>query len=225
MSSIIKILKTNFLIELRAKETCTLIAALALVLGVTVALGIGIGGFEPQTKLQLLPSLIWVVFVISAAVASGKSLEFDVENRAIDGVLLTGVPEWCIFVAKWLSNVVLLFVGQLLSILVLSVLMNCDVWSSWIDILVVSVVAVLAYAALATLLAAVSLASRLKQVLLPLILLPLIFPLVFAAIELTTQALVGNGMDYSSGWFSLLIALGVVYPALGVNLFEFVIRE
>ena len=88
-----------------------------------------------------------------------------------------------------------------------------------------SVCAIIACSALATILSGMTVASHMRQILLPLLMLPLIFPILFAATELTAQSMSPAGLEYGSPWFSLLIGLDVLYLAVGINLFEFVIRE
>ena len=67
--------------------------------------------------------------------------------------------------------------------------------------------------------------SQLINILSRLILIPLLSPLFFAAVELSTQVMTLHRIDLDSGWMSLLIGLDVLYVVLGLNLFQYVIRE
>jgi heme exporter protein B len=118
-----------------------------------------------------------------------------------------------------------MFAAQLLNIILLSVLLKIWVWDVFLALSAVAFLVVVAYAALSSLLAGIAVQARLKGLLLPLILLPLIFPLFFAALELSSALLIGGSFAWSSFWFKLLLLLDLLYLLLGLNLFEYVVKE
>jgi heme exporter protein B len=75
------------------------------------------------------------------------------------------------------------------------------------------------------LLAALTIGSRLRQVLLPLLVLPVMMPLFFAALEMTTGILLSGQIDLSSPWFVLLMLLEVLYFGLGILLYQFAVLD
>ncbi len=216
----------NYLrLEARLGETLILMVLLSVIVSVILSVGVSSSFLDGASKQKLFPALIWVVFVVCATVSIGRSYEYELEHRALDGLLVNGVSPITIFLSKSLISVMLLVIAQGVSICTLGVLMNVEFFSDALSIGVISILVILAYAPLATLLSAIAMTSRLRQVLLPLILIPLIFPLFFAAVELTASVTHSHTLDLSSAWLSLLIGLDVVYLTLGINLFEYVIRE
>lgn len=225
MKSLWALLKKDLLIEVRTKETIGLITFLSVVIAVVAALGVNSAFVAGDVIQRLFPGLIWVAFLFSATVSLSRSFEPELEHMAIEGVLLTGVSPAVVYVAKWLSTVVITLFGQCVTIAVLGILLDVSLVDTMPGYLGIAVLVVGAYAALATLLAALASMSRLKGALLPVLLLPLAFPLFFAAIELSMVVALEGAVPLESPWFSLLVGLDVVYVVLGLNLYEFVVRE
>jgi len=217
--------KKDFLTEFRTKETLTLQFCMSLLLATIVSVGANSTFLTHAQVQQIFPMLIWVIFIFSATVSISRSYEYEFQNAAIEGLVLTGVSPWLIFISKFISNCIVVLIGHLISFFVLALLLNMPIIGSLGGFFLVSVAAVIGYCAISTLLTPVSLSSRLKGMLLPLILLPLLFPLLFAALEITTELFQEGHMDYESIWASLLIGFDVIYFTLAINLFDHVIKE
>jgi len=225
MKGFLALLKKDLLIEVRTKETVGVIVFLSIVIAVVAALGVNSAFVGEDVVRRLYPGLTWIAFLFAATVSLGRSFEPELEHMAIEGVLLTGTSPARVFVAKWLSATGITFCGQALTIVVLGVLLDVSLGEILGNYLVITALVVIGYAALATLLTALASTSRLKGVLLPILLLPLVFPLLFAAIELSMSVVLEDVLPFESPWFSLLVGLDVVYLVLGLNLYEFVVRE
>jgi heme exporter protein B len=225
MKQLIALMRKDLLLELRGRETLSLMIGLSLLLSVVVACAVQTSTLAPREILNLFPGLIWVVLLFSATVSIGRSYEYEIENLALEGLLLSGASPSLIFVAKSFANFLVILFGQMVSLVLLAVLLNVDVLSAIPGLFLVSALVVGAYSQIATLLAALTSTSRLKSMLLPLLLLPLLFPLFFAAIEVSANLVIDHSLAWDSIWFSLLIALNALYFALGINLYEFVIGE
>ena len=225
MQALFVLLKKDLILELRNRETLGLIVCLAILLSVVVSLGVSSSFLNEETVAKLYPALLWIIFVFAATISIGRSYEYEQQNRAIEGLILSGVEPWLIYLAKVLSNCCVVLLGHAVAIVVLSTLLNLSVWGISAQLMLVSVFVILGYTALATLLAGIASTAKLKDMLLPLILLPLLFPLFFAALEITAALFVENRIDFGSMWVSMLIGLDVLYLVLGINLYEFVIKE
>lgn len=212
-------------LELRAKEMVVVSIGLSLLLTAIAALGVNIT-FIPQKVLpDLFPALLWMIFLFSATTAVGRSYDYDLEHRAIDGILLSGVSPSAIYFSKYASSALILLFSHLLSIVGLAVLLDLSLMKQMPGLIAVSLLVVLGYCALSTLVAVIANASRLKNMLMPLVLMPLLFPLFLAALQITAEIMQNGAFDIGSVWVSLLVAVDVIYIALGFNLYEFVLRE
>lgn len=225
MRALLALIKKDLLVEFRTKETVVLMAALALLLSVIASFGAGSAFLDPATERKLYPALLWLIFVFSATVCIGRSYDFELEHMGIEGLVLSGVSSSLIYCSKVATNFLVILMGHIFAIAALSILLNVEVLPVGPQLVLLSALVIAGYSALSTVLAAVGSTSRLKNMLLPLILLPLLFPIFFAALELTAELLANQRIEFDSLWFTLLIGLNVLYILLGINLYGYVIKE
>lgn len=226
LKSVCVLLGKDLLVELRAKETLALIIMLPILLSIVCAFALNSAFLNQDIIAKLCPAIIWLVFVFCASIAMGKSFDLEIENSAFEGLILSGASSSLIFVSKVISNSLLILASHLIALVTLALFVGIH-FSSFVnfDFALISILVVIAYACLSTLFGAVAVFSRLKNALLPLIMLPLIFPLFFSAIELSNQIMLESGLNLNCFAFSLLIALDLIYFILGLALFEYVIKE
>lgn len=225
MRDIVLLLKKDLSIELRNKETLVLFAGLAILLCFVASFGMGTASLNPVATLRTFPALWWMIFLFSATISLGRGFEYELENSALEGVLLSGTSPTAIYISKVLGSFLITLLMQALTLVLLAGLLDIPLWEKFPALLFVAALIGLGYASLSVILIALSSTSRLRSFLLPLILLPLLFPLLFCALELTFAVLMNAAMPWGSTWLSLGVVLVTVYLALGVNLYTHVLRE
>ena len=214
----------DLLLEYRLRESAILLFTLGVLTAVILSLGFELSFASSEVVRRQFPSLIWVLFVLVSPYATSRSLEYEFETRAIDGVLLSGGHAHEIFISKWLASSFLLWPAHLVISWVVSLLLNVPFSPSALFALL-SLAAVLGYSALTTLLGTVAQYGRMRGMLLPVLLLPLMLPLFFCATECSHQLLSEGVLNFSGDPFLFLLLADTVYIALGVSLFEFVARD
>jgi heme exporter protein B len=225
MQALVTLIRKDLLLEARNREIVTVMASLSLILAVVLSLAIQSAFISEQTTLKLFPGLLWFIFVVTAAVASGRTYEAEIQHGAGEGVLISGVSASTVYLAKVLSGSLISFLGCLVSSISLALLLNVPLTKWGSGFIVLSALVVVGYTALSTITAAIAATSKLKGLLLPLILIPLLFPLFMGAIELSITLSTGGGLALNSFWFSLIVGLDVLYLAIGYCTYEMVILE
>ena len=215
----------DLLIEFRARTAITFVISLSLMLSVVLALGVNSAFLGSHEINKLFPALIWIVFFLTSVIVLAKSFDSELENRAIDGLLLAGVSPSVFYLSKVIVNFIISFTGHAISFFALSLLLNINIAPIFFQILLVSVLVLLAFSALACITVYIAASSPAKALLLPLILIPLLFPCYFSALELSYMIFLTNRLDFSSYWLSLLIALDVIYIVLGLNFFHSLLKS
>lgn len=225
MRNLLPLLRAMVLAELRSKEVSVLLSSLALIVAVVMGFGVSAVFLDPAARERLFPAAVWVCFVLNAAVSLGRTFEYEREHRVIDGLLVASVSPAAVYCSKVLLNVVVLSVAHAIGVTVLGMLMGVSVQPVLADFALVSLLVLLAYSFLATLAAGVAVTSRVGGGLLPVLLLPLVLPLFFAGVELTTGLMLESHFDIWSAWGQLLLGLVGFYALCGILLFETVVRE
>lgn len=223
--SLLLLVRKDLIEESRSLETVGTMAFLSVLISLVIGAGVQAAILPEATVIKLFPVCIWIGFVLAATVSVGRTHESETHHMAIERLLTSGLSPALLYTAKFFSNVFFIGVGHLVGLFSLALFLNVRIAPHLPQLLSLSILVIVAYTALSTLLVAIAQGARIKNLLLPLILLPLIFPLFFAAIEASYQIFNAGGVDYGSFWISLLIALDVVYFVAGLNLYEFVIRE
>lgn len=225
MSRFFPLVRAYGRLEFREREISALYVFFVLLLSVFFSLALSGAYLEAEIRRKIFPSLLWISAFVSGAVALGRSFEADLAHRALDALRLSRVPLGEVFLAKLFINWLEVAAGLVLSFISLVVLLDVTIPGGELKLLLTALLASISFSALATLLSAVSIFSRIRHILLPVILLPLVVPLLFAAVELTTQVVVDKNFDIDSPWVYLLLLLDVVYVSLGAWLFPHAIGE
>jgi len=212
-------------LELRGRETLTLLFCNALLASALVGIGTSSAFLDRTNTAKIFPMMLWVVFLLSVTMSVVRAYEQELEHRGFEGLLLVGATGAQMYVAKLLVSTVLFFAHFAVLMMVLAVALNQELQAQILPLCGVGCLASLALAALTVLLSAVAGTSRLRGVLLPLLALPLLFPVFFAGSEMTAQLVINGGLDASSPWPAILVCTSALFTVLGINLFEHAVRD
>ncbi|MEO5332016.1 MAG: heme exporter protein CcmB [Magnetococcus sp. YQC-5] len=181
--------------------------------------------FEPDRKeaLRLLPGLLWATTLFTTLVGLGRVFQAEEEDGAFEGLLLASVPRGVIFLGKWLGNLLLTLLVEIMILPLTLVLFNVDAWDQMGWIFGILVLGTLGLTGLGTLLAAMTQGARSRETLLALLLLPLTAPLLIAGVQ-AMASILGTGSDVTP-WIRLLIIFDVVYLALAPWAFGWLVEE
>ena len=176
-----------------------------------------------DSVLLVTPGVLWVAILFAGTLGLGRSFSHERERGSMEGLLLCPVDRSAIYVAKLLGN--LLWLGLMEAVLL-------PVFGAFFDVSVLkpTVVAVillgtLGFAAVGTVFAAMAVNVRAREVMLPVLLLPVIVPLVIGSVKATGLLLDGEPWSETWTWVNLLIVFDVVYVTLSFIVFEFVIED
>jgi heme exporter protein B len=222
------------LLLLLAKDSKLLFRAQALLVGifgfalllvvVSSFAFLSLGITEHEKKL-VTPGIFWLIFVFTSVLSLNQSFLIERERGALLGIILSPVSMNAFYFSKWLSNAVFICVVQIFVMffheLFFGVAVAPDLWS----LLLVLILSAGAFSAIGTLLSAVAVSVRSRELVLPLVFFPLILPLLSASVSLTQSISSGGGIDFSSFWFWFLVCANSIPLALSSLLFEFVVRD
>jgi len=171
--------------------------------------------------------MLWVVFVFGALLGLNRSFVHEKDEGCLDGLLLCPVDRVTIFLAKMTGNLVFLLIIQILAIPVFSLFFVSHGYAGRLPGLVaVVLLADLGIAALGTLLATISMNTRARDLLLPIVFLPLIIPLLTAATTATT-GIFAHTADFADLWPKLAFLAGydAVFLVVAYGTYDFAIGE
>jgi heme exporter protein B len=216
------ILTKDLLVEFRTKET---LAAL-LTLGVLTLLVLSFA-FDPTSELRTLaaPGTLWVAVVFAGVLAVNRSFLSERDNDTLQGLLLCPIDRGTIYLAKAAANILFMLAAQAVLLPVFIVFFNLLPTWAFLNLILVLVLGIIGFAAAGTLFAAISVRTRSREVMLPMLLLPIAIPVLIAGVVSSGRILAGDPLSAVSQWIELLIGYDVAVLVVGWMVFEYAVEE
>ncbi|HVR42026.1 MAG TPA: heme exporter protein CcmB [Thermoanaerobaculia bacterium] len=170
------------------------------------------------------PGFLWLGLLLSSTLALSESFHDEMEQRALEGLLLLPASDRSIYYGKAIANALQLTILGVALIPVMVVLY--DAGTTRIAPLVgVIVLGSAGLAAPGTLYTAMTSQVRAQQTLLPLLLFPLVVPVLLASVKASSLFILGDPMGQARSWITLLVAFNAIYWSLCGLLFGRVVEE
>jgi heme exporter protein B len=180
--------------------------------------------FDPtaEESRQIAGGLVWVAFLFAAVVALNQTWARELRNQVLDAYRVSPAPPNSLFLAKALGNFI--FVGVLEGLMtpLFMVFYNLRPLGPAWELIPVAMLGTWALVVNGTFFAAMSLRTRSREIMLPLLLFPISIPALLAMVRATTSILTGD--EGISFWIALLVAYDVVFTMASLFLFETVLQ-
>lgn len=167
---------------------------------------------------------LWLGLLLSSTLTLAESFHGEMENRALEGLLLLPSDARSLYYGKAIANWIQLTVLGIGLVPVMVILYDAGTTELG-RLLLIIVLGTAGLSAPGTLYAAMTAQLRTKQTLLPLLLFPLIVPALLASVKATSLAILGDPMQQSRSWIVLLAAFDLIYWSLCGLLYGRVVEE
>ena len=124
-----------------------------------------------------------------------------------------------------LGNFIFMLIMEIIIIPLFIVLFNLDIFSILLPIGLILFLGTLGFAAVGTLLSAISVNTRAREILLPVLLFPVAIPILLAAVKSTGLLINGGTLSDAMSWIKILTGFDIVFLVLSCLLFEFVVED
>ena len=206
--------------ELRTKEALNASLAFSIVILVLFSFAI-----DPGTD-QLLDfsgGLLWIVFSFAGALVLNRSFVRETQNDCLDGLLAAPVPAGALFAGKALANFAILFVVDLISLPVFGLFYDIRWMDRFWPLLLVIVLGTWALTVIGTVFSALTVNLRLRELMLPTLVYPLMIPALVASMTLTTDLLAGKALADDMIWIKVLTIFDFIFTTVAVMLIDTVL--
>lgn len=177
--------------------------------------------------LSVASGLLWAMIVFTSLLGLNRSFANESADGCLEGVLLAPVSRPALFLAKATSNFLFMTAVEVVAVplFFLFFLAGADVSSTAIWIVLPLLAGTIGMAGIGTFMATMTMDTRGKDVLLAILLIPVVFPLLYACVAATSTALLGVVGQEVVFWRSLALAAGydVIVIAAAFGLYEFVV--
>jgi heme exporter protein B len=168
--------------------------------------------FDPSTSesRRFGPGLLWLAFLFAASLMLQPCFLREQNNDTLSALRLSVSDPFAIFLAKLIANTFFLLLTEVLMLPVFAVLYNVHIVSVFPQLVLVFFLGSLGVAIPGTAFSAISAQARMRELLLPLLLLPLLTPVLIASTE-ATAALLDPNPELRRDWLGFLAGFDVVF--------------
>jgi len=221
LATVWAVLWKDLVCEWRSRERIVAMGVFALL--VVVVFNFALPGGASAETAGNAPGLLWVTTVFAALLGLNRALAAELENDALSGLALARVDRGWVFVGKALSTFVLLALVQALTAFAFAAVFQVDWWAHVGALAGVFALGSLGICSIGTLLSAMAVRTRFRELVLPVLLLPTLVPLLGAAVHSTVSILQGDGVPYAA--LQLLLVADGVYLIVSFLGFEYILDE
>jgi heme exporter protein B len=214
------IVRKDLAAELRSFElvSAMLVFSLLVIIIFNFALELDV-----KVRQSVTAGVLWTTFAFAGTLGLNRSMSTEKDRGCMDGLLLAPVDRSAIYFGKALSNLVFMLIVEALVLPVYSMLYNINLFR--FDLLGVILLGSIGYTAVGTLLSAMSVQTRTREVLLPILLFPVAIPVLLAAVKASGGLLAGAEFSEVLTPLNILIVYDIVFIAVAFMVFDYVVEE
>jgi heme exporter protein B len=171
------------------------------------------------------PGLLWLAVVFAGILAVNRLHLIETDDGALEQLALYPVPRRAIYAGKALGGFAVMLTLGLVVLGAVGVLFAVDIGSAWMPLLPTVVLGATGIAAVGTFYAGVTVRLRAREVMLPLLMLPVLAPLLLATVKATSAALAGDPFGELGAWLQLVGAFDVIMVVAGAAAYGYLLED
>jgi len=171
---------------------------------------------------KVAPGVLWVAFTFAGMLGLSRSFILESDQGCLEGLLLCPVDRSVIYFGKMLSNLLFITMTEVVILPLYFALFNL---SFELLLLPVVLLGTIGFSAVGTLVSAMTVHARAREVMLPILLFPIVMPALIAAVKLTGGMLDGQPWVEMTRWLQLLVGFDVIFLAVSYMAFDYVVGE
>lgn len=171
------------------------------------------------------PGLLWLAVVFAGTLAVGRLHLLETDDGALEHLALYPVSRRAIYAGKALAGLAVMLAIGLLGLAAVGILFAVDVVAAGPALLATTLLGAIGIAAVGTFYAGLTVRLRAREVMLPLLMLPVLAPLLLGAVKATAAALGGDPFGELGAWLQLLVAFDAIMIVAGAATYGYLLEE
>ncbi len=210
----------DLLNELRTKEI--IVSVLVFVLLVVVIFNFAFDTGIDQND-TVASGILWVALTFGGVIGLNRTFAVEKENSRLEGLMLCPVDRAVIYWGKLAGIFTFMLVIAVVITPIFLALFNLPVFLPRLALIII--LALLGFSAVGTLFSALAVNTRSRDIMLPVLFLPVVVPVIVSAVKATGPVLAGMPWGEISTWLQILVAFDIIYLVVATLVFEFVVEE
>ncbi|MBI2847720.1 MAG: heme exporter protein CcmB [Chloroflexi bacterium] len=206
--------------ELHTRQTVS--SVLVFTLLVIVIFNFAFGA-EPEIMATVAPGILWTTFAFAGILSLNRAFVPEKEQGCLDGLMACPVSREAIFVGKAMSSLLFMFIVEAIALPVFTFLFNLPVLS--LQIIVITLLTTIGFVAVGTLFSALAVNTKAREMVLPILFLPIVVPIIIGAVRASGISLAGESWSSMASWLQIIGAFDVIFLVVSFLTFDFVVVE
>ncbi len=214
------ITRKDIISEVRSKEIVFSVLVFALLAVVIFNFAFG---SDPQTISLVAPGILWVTFAFSGVLSLNRAFILEKEEGRLEGMMVAPVSREAIYTGKMLGSLLFMLIIEAIALPIFFFLFNLAVFS--LQLVVIIFLTTVGFVAVGTLFSALAVNTKAREMVLPIIFLPVIVPIIISAVKASGLALSGESWGKMASWLQIIAAFDVIFLVVSYLVFSSVIEE
>jgi len=206
--------------EMRTREI--IFSVLIFTLLVIVTFNFAFGASQETMRL-VAPGILWVTFTFAGILSLNRSFIPEKEEACLEGLMACPVSREVIYIGKVLGSLFFMLIIEIIALPVFALLFNLPVLSP--QLITITFLATVGFVAVGTLFSALAVNTKAREMVLPILFLPVVVPIVISAVKASGLALSGASWSALSPWLQIIGAFDAIFLVVSFWVFAFVIEE
>lgn len=220
LGPLLTIARKDFLLELRNRDILVSLVVFAMLVLIIFNFAIELTAVNLDA---LGPGILWVAIAFAGVIGLNRTFVLEKDHDALDGLMLAPVSRDTIFLGKALGSMGFILLSELVIFPVFAALFGVDILR--LETLAVALLTSLGLAAAGTVFGAMAVSTRSREIMLPVLFLPVISPVLIGAVEATARVASGASWSAVSQWLQIIAVFDLVFVVAGVFLFQYVLED
>ncbi|MGE5618234.1 MAG: heme exporter protein CcmB [Sphingomonadaceae bacterium] len=220
LDKVLAIVRKDVVSELRTREMLSSMFVFALLVIVIFNFAFDL---RVENQEAAAPGVLWVAIVFAGMLGLNRSFITEKDRGCMEGLLLCPVDRGTIYLGKMVGNLLFMATMEAIILPVFGAFFDLPVFSP--GLLLIVLLGTLGFAAVGTLFSAIAVHTRTREIMLPILLLPVAVPVLVAAVKATGEALASTPAASSGPWLSVLIGFDAIFLTAAFLTFEYVFQE
>jgi heme exporter protein B len=179
----------------------------------------------PDKVAEMAPALLWLAFLFTGTLGLTQLFQVERENHCLEALVLSPLDRGALFLAKSCFNLLLMFLVEAVVMPLFWILFNLEGWNLLPQLFLVTLLGTVGFCVLGTIMSAITLRARARELLLPLVLFPLMIPVILATIRCMETIMSAGELGAAWSWLRLLLGFDIIFVTVGILMFDRVIES
>lgn len=178
----------------------------------------------PDRVAAMTPALLWLSFLFTGTLGLTQIFAAERDHHCLDALLISPLDRGAFFLAKSGFTLLLMLAVEIVVMPLFWILFNLSSWDLLPQLFLVNLLGTIGFCVLGTVISAMTLRARARELLLPLVLFPLMIPVILATIRCMENVMRVGAIGDAAPWLRLLIGFDVIFLTLGVLIFDRIVE-